>query len=324
MISKNSQILPFMILIMVVLMLAIAATYVIGEAGFQKVRLINVLDGVLISKASELCRSLNMVRQIHNAMFLNYLSTQVAVLTVSFDQCPSVYAKVFLIVGSANFMNGQLASQAEEVVEKSADSLRQDIYDACLGNLVDEPTPFLESEIIRDARGRIVGINHKKYLERVEKEGTVFENKYLEFKKTHPDNWYKYPKLAYYFNKSKQKVLEREGTLLTGDHTPNYDYESYVKVDLQNAPTDVDISTQTMPLIFFCLISAIPIPQVLPFPNAWIKKVKLDTNYIEAGVEKYISFKSFSLFPKEVTLSHTARARIRGSIWRGYDFVLER
>ena len=314
--------LAFMILIIVILLLAIAASYVVGEASFQKVRVINVLDSILISEASELCRSLNMVRQIHNAMFLNYLSTQVAVLAVSFDECPDVWAKVLAIVAVPFFQNAQLASQAEEIVEESGEGIRGDIYDACLGGLVDEPTPFLESEIIKDKSGRIIGIDYKKYLERVEEEGSVFEKNYLEFKKTH-SNWYKYAKLTYYFNKSKQKVLEREGVLLPEDNLPNYNYESYVRVNLREVPTDVDISTQTMPLIFFCLVKGIPIPQVLPFPNAWIRRVELDTNYIRAQVEKYISFKRFSLFPKEVTLTHAARIRIRGSIWSGYDFVLE-
>jgi len=324
--NKRSQVLPFMVLIMIVLILAIAASYVIGESGFQKVRIMNVVDSAVISSTSQLARALNSVKAVNKGILMNYISTQSAALAIAGGPCSKVIPKFFLIIGEGFLRFYQLYNGAEDILEESIKSARQSLYDSCLGGLVDEPTPFLESEVERDEKGRVISIDYKNYLKRIDEEGTTFEKNYLNFKRN-DKSWYKAKELTYYFNKSKKKVLEREGMLLKGATSPNYDYENYVKVNLKRAPTEAHISVQWLIVISWCELElsfgTITIPLIAPFP-AWIRSVDLDTEYVEAEVEKYISFKNFSLFPKEAKLKHTARAKIKGNIWTYYDFVLEK
>lgn len=325
--NKRSQVLPFMVLIMIVLILAIAASYVIGESGFQKVRIMNVVDSAVISSASQLARALNSVKAVNKGILMNYISTQSAALALAGGPCSKVIPKFFLIIAEGFLKFYQLYKGAEDILEESIKSARQNLYDSCLGGLVDEPTPFLESEVERDEKGRVISIDYAKYLKRIDEEGTTFEKNYLDFKRN-DKSWYKAKELTYYFNKSKKKVLEREGMLLKGEAaSPNYDYENYVKVNLKRAPTKAHISVQWLIVMTWCCIEVAgktvcyPIPA--PFP-AWIRSVDLDTEYVEAEVKKYISFENFSLFPNKAKLKHTARAKIKGNIWTYYDFVLEK
>ena len=71
--KKNvGQIAPLLIIVVIVVILAIGATAVIGELGYQKVRLANSVDSALVSSAADLARALNLVRQTSFMMLLNH------------------------------------------------------------------------------------------------------------------------------------------------------------------------------------------------------------------------------------------------------------
>lgn len=143
---NKGQVTPFLVLIMVVLILAIAATMLIGEVAFSRIRLANVGDSAAISTASVFCRALNQIVMSHVSMFLSYVDLQAAMLFASpFPAKQLGYAAAMGWGAIGIEMNEKLLEQAREIAAKAAENLRTSLYDAILGtDLIDEPKPFIE------------------------------------------------------------------------------------------------------------------------------------------------------------------------------------
>jgi len=330
---NSGQVTPFMTLVIAVLLLAIAATMLIGEVGFQRIRLANVDDSALISGTSGFCRSLNQIRMLHTRMLLNYLQLQVALLMGS--PWPSKNAGYAAALGWSLIgieMNMEMKAQADTIAEDMPKNLRVGLYDSILGGaLVDEPKPFLEEEEIeRDPNtGRIIKIDYDKYLNR----DSHFTLLLRDFKKgtgdfagnphAGKDKWYKNNLLSYSFNKTKEKVLAQPGELSIGEPSME-NFESYLRTKLDSIPSNVSVECQMMVLIFFyCTPKGCWYPGFIPHPCAWIRRIDMDSNNFGVEVKKSIPFRRLPFFPRDVELAHKNRIRVNGSVWTGFDFRME-
>lgn len=347
--SQKGQVAPFLIIISAILILAIIATNLIGEAAFQRLRLGNITDSGAISAASAFCRGLNQIRISHAQMLISYIQLQAALLFSS--PWPSKSAGYAAAVGWGLIgidANKRLYDQAQGVAKDMPKNLRTSLYDSVFGGaLIDEPRPFLDTgdafdekgipvykddqdEVLRDPTGKIVGLNYTRYLKRQ----SHFEKKYLNFRKENyvkgfpidQKNWYMKDTLSYSFNKKKSDASEpewkgklRPGKLIVGE--PDASYASYLKTTI-TAPKSVSVRPQRMVLIFFyCTPSGCWTPGIIPHPYAWIRRIDMQGNTIGAAVTKS---SANSLSGGKTELNHTSTARIRGSLSTGYDFVLEK
>jgi len=333
---RKAQVAPFMVVVIAVVILAIAATMLIGELSFQRVRVGNITDSAMISATSAFCRSLNQIRIIHTRMFLNYLQLQTALLAKGI--WPNKYVGYAAAIGWSLIgveMNRQLYAQAKEVTKDMAKNLRIAIYEASFGGaLVDEPKPFLESEVDRDPEtNKVIGLDYDAYLLR----DSNFTIAYRQFKKDNKDNWYLNNNLAYYFNKSDERmVLNCPGQLqMGGGAVPScrsMDYEAHVSATLRDVPTSVSLSAQKLVVFFLYWREAWPAPVIsvgfVPHPYAWIRRVDFGNNIFSLNMQKTVPFRRLPFFPRQsVELQHTARVKVtRGSsgIWAGFSFGLTR
>ncbi len=170
-ISKKGQIAPFMVLVMAVLILAIAATILIGEAGFNRVRLANTADGALITASSEFTRNLNRIRQIQKGsggLQVTYTGLQTFLaIHVSTCQCVALPCPWYPYPTMGDSMPGvwefigmpliqpmfylsmynlnKLYKSAVDIADQMPEELRGSLYDSSFGaGLIDEPRPFFE------------------------------------------------------------------------------------------------------------------------------------------------------------------------------------
>lgn len=321
--NKQGQVAPFMILVVAVLILAIAATMLIGEAGFQKIRLANVADSSLISTASALCRTLNQIRIINSRMLLNYIQLQTMLLVMSpFETKIRGYTTAWAASLYGITSSYELYKQAEEVAEGAGKSLRIGLYDSIFGSaLVDEPKPFLASEVTRDDNtGKIIALDYGAYLKR----DSHFILTLRDFKEGNGD-WYNNNLLSYSWNKTKEEVLNQPGVINPGE--PDVSYEAYLRTELQDVPSSISVDPQPMVLIFFfcqpCKYGCCWWPGFVINPWAWIRKVDIDSDNYGVSLEKKVPFQRFPFFGREVTLNQQSRVHITGSVWTGYNFSLE-
>lgn len=170
--NKKGQIAPFMVLIMAVLILAIAATIFIGEAGFNRLRVANVTDGALITATSAFARNLNRIRQIQKGtggLQVTYIGLQTFLATrISICQCkqpPCWYVPLLPFMGCPMFgvweniwspmiqpmfylsmyNLDKLYKSAVDIADNMPEELRSSLYDSSFGGgLIDEPRPFFE------------------------------------------------------------------------------------------------------------------------------------------------------------------------------------
>ncbi len=169
--DKRGQVAPFLTLIAVVLILAIAATGLIGEAAFQRMRLSNTADNAVTSAASSLCRALNQIRQISlgsGGLLVHHVGLQTFLLS-KFSTCPCNGASMWgwLFKGepvfSGYFINSmiqseELFSNAEDIADEAPKNLRLNLYEAAFGaGMVDEPKPFIDHNIPGQAGDPIIG-----------------------------------------------------------------------------------------------------------------------------------------------------------------------
>ena len=335
--NRKAQIAPFMVLVVAVLILAIAATMLIGEAGFQRIRLANIADGTLLSAASNFCQGLNQIRMIHKRMFLNYIQMQVMLLFSPRANCPACapcptfmnfcskalgyeYAWIESLYGIQT--SALLYLQARKIAGGMAKDLRVGLYEGAFGGaLVDEPKPFLESEVIYDtSSGRVTGLDYTSYIKR----DSHFTETWRNFKSENKEGWYGNDMISYSWNKT-QEALAHPGQF----NTPDPSYESYLKVSLQNVPRKVSVKPMPMVLIFFwCKSGAVVcwsfIPGFVINPFAWIRKIDIGSNNFGLTLEKRLPFRRFPFFGnRDIDLRHSSRVKIRGSVWTGYEFNME-
>ncbi|MCX5714629.1 MAG: hypothetical protein NT033_07485 [Candidatus Omnitrophica bacterium] len=252
--DKNGQIAPFMVLVMAVLILAIAATVIIGETGFTRLRMANIADSALISGASAFCRNLNSMRPIHNQMLYNYITFQTSMLIQSpFLHKATAYAEAAALTALYVEQSYSLFDDACKIADKMPQELRTSAYDTTLGGaLIDEPKPFREvsgvtpyhqvangvpvlpngtsiysvdtcneanlsnwNEVGRDQNGVVNYLDYTKYLQR----DSNFMCKYRALKFGN-SGWYNSSSLAYSFNKSKTGFSAYPGLIaLSPDET---------------------------------------------------------------------------------------------------------
>jgi len=325
--NKRAQIAPFMVLVIAVIILAIAATMLIGEAVFQRIRLANIADSALITVASKFCQSLNQIKAIHTRMFLNYISLQTSLITMTgtCGRCYGIGVFCSIADGYARTLgmnllgiqsNYSLCRQAGEIARNAGKNMRTGLYDASFGGaLVDEPKPFLSSEVSPDG-----GLDYEAYANRDSNFTTVFRT----FKKANPKTWFINNRLSYSFNKSTKAFLEKQGTLTVG--APEASYESYLSVTLEGIPTEVQVKPQRMIVVFFKVIytpwGCIPIPIPVPHPWAWINSVYIGSSPYTLRVQKKLTFKTLPFFSRDIILTHNNAVKIRGTVWSSYDFTL--
>ncbi|MCX5697926.1 MAG: hypothetical protein NTU54_08195 [Candidatus Omnitrophica bacterium] len=288
--DRNGQIAPFMVLVMAVLILAIAATMIIGETGFARLRMANIGDSALISGVSAFCRGLNSIRPLHNKMLLNYISLQTALLVAS-PFIDKIHAYVIAAAWTAltEEQNYNLFDQACTLSDEMPKDLRASVYDTTLGGaLIDEPKPFRESsepatvmhplgtdtckkenligwnEVGRDAKGVVNYVNYPKYMQRDSR--FICEYRALKFGN---GGWYQNNSISYFFNKGITEARDLPGVMkipfvpgpgpqATENAMP--DYSSYFGTRLDNFPDSVDIIPMPMVVVFLYYIWAFPCP----------------------------------------------------------------
>jgi hypothetical protein len=279
--NKDGQIAPFMVLVMGVLILAIAATVLIGETGFVRLRMANIADSALISGASSFCRSLNSIRPLHNKMLMNYISFQTAMLVSSpYLHKANAYAVALALTALYTEQGFELFDQACDIAKAMPKELRTSVYDTTLGGaLIDEPKPFLETagdphfmpplstdtckaenlvgwnEVGRDPQTKVVNyLNYPKYMQRDSR--FVCQYRALKFGN---GGWYNSGSLSYFFNKYQKQAESDTGkgefvTPFVPGTTENQpeqvNFNSYLGVRLEDFPDSVDIIPMPMPIIF--------------------------------------------------------------------------
>jgi hypothetical protein len=365
----KGQIAPFLVAVMAVLLLAIVATRLIGESGFQRIRMANIGDGTLISSASSLCRDLNQIRQISlgkGGMMMNYVALQ-GFLLGKWSKCPCKH-----LPGSAMTMYGwpdkstpylasisyfikaqQLFELAQKIAEQAPKRLRTSLYEGSFGGaLVDEPKPFLASEVEFNVEKRITKLNYEAYLKRDSNFTVVFRSH-----KRSNGGWYNASALSYSWNKSKKKLLSQPGQI--SPEPLEQAYEAYLRVEGLNVPGSVTVIPQLMPLLYFwlqpkgdntlvpcpptpctpagtmgtppvpacyCCVCA-TLPGIMPLPWAWISAINLDSNSFGLDMRKKMPFKALPFFAQDinqqVTIKHRNRIHIQGNVWSGFEPKME-
>ncbi|MCX5712480.1 MAG: hypothetical protein NTY47_05355, partial [Candidatus Omnitrophica bacterium] len=282
--GSKAQVAPFLVLLIAVLLLAIVATMLIGEAAYNKIRLSNVTDGALISSASSYCRGLNQLKQIKRQLELNWLTMQAYLLSVDKAPCASCGQAGILKMWSykpepltdPQFLTMLDTSrkgfdQADAIVKEMTKDLRSGLYDGIIsGSLTDEPKPFLESEVYRDdAQGtqtkvphKVMGFNFDAYAKRESRSTLILR----AFKTSNYDGWFLNNTLTYYYSKSKDKVLELIDAFgnpvnplayiknsIPPAVFPNADgtgTEAYLTMSMHGVPTSVSVEPRRMPLFY--------------------------------------------------------------------------
>ncbi len=157
--NTSGQISPFLILVIGVLVLAIGATAMIGEAAFTRIRLANTADGAVVSGAAGLCRTLNQIRLISlggGGMLVNHVALQAHLLLKrSICPCNGATWLAWRYYGeplTSGFVINSLLSaynlnkEAERLGDNAPRDLRISLYESAFGTgIVDEPKPFLDT-----------------------------------------------------------------------------------------------------------------------------------------------------------------------------------
>jgi len=327
--NKKGQVFPFMILVAVILIVAIAATMYLGEAAFLRIRLANIGDSALINAASSFCRGFNQMRIIHKQLLLNHMKFQIELL-IKGAYANKLVALEDIIVGHLLWWEAQynLYKQAQQSANDMPKDLRISIYETALGGgLIDEPKIFEPDEYRLDAHGRVEWLDYASYSARPVHYVEVLR----QFKRQNKDTWYNMNRLTYSFNKKdKQKVASMPGEISASGPLPNY--EAYLDAEVSGLPNYVRAANQWMVLIYFYHLQ-IPVPPgdlILPgfFPDpwAWIRSIDTDSQNFSLTLRKQDPFRILPFSTRQTNtllLEHRNRVKIRGNIWLGYDYVLE-
>jgi len=332
----KAQVAALMVLAIVIVILAVGATMLIGELGYQKIRLANTADAAIISAATELARTLNLIRQTHYRLLLNHIRIQVMLLA-RLIWTSKGEAVAFAIGYVEGLKRGQqLVDQAKDMANDTPKNIRTALLERVFGSQVDEIKPYY-----RNASGNLD-------VERYSKEETAFTKTFRNFKKGQgayagnalagKDHWYFNDTLSYSWNRTVRKIGEDQkdlvpGTLVIGDAEPVAEsggkkYDSYLQAKLITAPTRVRVKTQGMVLFFFWACGPSTCPGFLYNPYAWINRVTIEPgNQFGLQVRK-LPFRKFPYFMKEDSpnsgkeIKHENKVNISGNIWSGYEFRL--
>ncbi len=367
--NNKGQVTPFLMLLLGVLLLAIVATMLIGEAAYNKIRLSNVADGALISSASGYSRSLNQLRQIKLAMELNHFAMQMTLLFVprggiglpdnSYRGCSTCGGWVIPLwcgkgcpftypsFTQAYIRAGQVFEQAEDIAKNMAKDLRSGLIDGVFsGALTDEPKPFLEAEVSRDASsGRVIGFDFDSYAIRESRSTLILR----AFKAADYDGWYLNNTLSYYYSKHKEKALsliDNQGkpidplnyiaTMVPPSVFPAPDgsgTEAYLTMTMHGVPTAVTVEAVPKILIYIWGKCAgwptpvcIPLPGIIPNKYSSLRiNVQADEGdgyHFGMKVAKSVPYKVI-FFERQLETVHKNKVWIRGGLSQGWEPKLE-
>ena len=328
--KNKGQISPFMVGVVAILILAITATLLLGEFAYQKVRIMTTVDSALISSATRLARALNMVRQYHFRMLLNYIRVQTMLLAAGI--WPSKAVAVVAAMGYAQgiITSAQMYSQAKKIVENVTDNTRKNLFERILGSLIDEPVIAKYKPLnVKLSDGQEIVLDSWDIDSDQE---SPFVEKFRDFKKNVP-GWAGNNMLSYSWNRrlnSDKNFIE--GNISIGE--PLYEragkrYDAYASVTLNNVPTHISIRPQRMILFFIWWCNKSICPGFLPHPWAWISSITISpSNTFGVNVKKR-PFRTFAYFISENTpeekkvITHNSTITITGNVWSGYDIKLQ-
>jgi len=200
-ICRKGQVAPLMVVVIAMLILAIAATMIIGESTFNQIRLNNTADNAMISGITSFCRGLNQIRQISigsGGLLVTYVGVQVHLLTYPGPPFGVWHFKGQPLLSgfyiSSVLTSRRLFEQARRLGGSLPKDLRIEVYEGALGAaLTDEPKPAIDTgdcftsiadpvtgglkeipvacsdgrdEVIKDRQGRVVGIEQARYNQR--------------------------------------------------------------------------------------------------------------------------------------------------------------
>ncbi|MFA6217559.1 MAG: hypothetical protein WDL87_07945 [Candidatus Omnitrophota bacterium] len=344
--KENGQVFPFMIIIVVIIILAIVATMLLGEVGFNRIRLSNVIDSAVLSPTSGFCRSLNQIVKISfgdGGLLQKYIALQVFFLKPfkpAICPCDGIpYPFTWQFIWSPFIMPFyiqtlieifQLYESAEDIAEKAPEDLRKGILDRAMGGaLIDEAKPFRSSEVTRDSNGKITALDYNAYLDR--------DSHFDEVYRTQKSSLWSGDRATYAWNKKYWKnksagTFYKPGVLETScGSCSDSDYGSYLDVNFVNVPRNVSISAQFMPLFYlwqkvipgypkcYCIV----LPGFAFDPYAWISNINIDSKSYGLNVRKKLDYQDLTFFGRQPIITHKNQVRIHGSVQTGYDFGLE-
>lgn len=216
----------------------------------------------------------------------------------------------------------------------------------------DPNNPETWDEIRRDPEpdGEVVGINRVKWFAR----DGYFTQALRQYKKNNP-TWYDANTYSYSWDKKERELLPGEpgylqpgepgypahhefisGNLTAGEPQEDLGYATYLRVGLENTPT-VSVSVKMMIMVYLYAIEKPPFVMIgiIPHPYAWIKSININYPDPAQGFGMYVSRPSYTFFKQEeqdeqdqptqtAIVGHVNRAKIQGSIWRGFEPKLER
>lgn len=327
--NKKAQIAPFVVIMTVVLLLAIVATAIIGESAFTRVRLASIVDGALLSGASQFCQGLNQLRILNKQLFMSWITLQVQLLYKSPWNIAAAYATILAqnLINMDTFKRG-----VEPIIDDMPKNLRARFYDFSLGGgLVDEAEPMLQSDLILDSSGAVKGLNYTSYMARLATEGSRFTRAMRDFKLNN-GGWYKSDILSYSFNKTltqddwvwdnaTQEYQISNPGVVSLSPPDTQAFESYVTVQLSGVPNNYDIKVKPKRQFLFFLWSCGPYvcPGFGTLEYGGIKSIDFGSKTFSLTVKKRVPFLNFPFFPRSVEISNTGRVKITGTVGSGYE-----
>jgi len=342
---KKGQIAPLMVIVVVVVILAIGATVLVGELGYQKVRLANTVDAGLISSATDLTRSLNLVRQTHFGMLMNHVRLQASMFVpiLVWPDKSSAYNHAYnasfgpLSIGIYTSM--QMFDKAKEVVAEVPKNMRSAMIERVMSGLIDEPKAY-------HYKTGTTELDMDRYINETE---TPFQETYRDYQTAKnafagngyagKDNWYKNNRagdsfaLSYSWNKTvNQDKSFTKGTLVPAAKPlllkNGRAYDSYLMMQMNDVPTEIKVKAQPMVLFFLFQCGPSVCPGFFPNPWAWISRVSISPGNSYGLVVQERPFLQFPYFMPKDRLNKLKEVRqmgrigITGSIWSGYEFKL--
>lgn len=334
--ERSTQVAPFMILIISLMIPVIAATILLGEVVYQRIRVSNVLDSAPLGPISGLCRGLNQIRQIHYRMLINYVHIQAFLLShvwaSPLDAWIGVATHPYAIIN-----NYDLWKSAKEIAKdlnsRGVGPIRQGLYDHIFGGgLIDEPNPM---PVERDAQGNIIGLDYDANLD----QESYFTQKYRAFKKPpNHSSWYNSDTLIYSWRKwyqhkegedtrTDQGKMEAKKLRNDDDYEPDDPadtYDGYLQVSVDYNGLNLEIKKQSMLLLYFFVGSGgVFVPSVIPHPWAWIKTINPRGGKIIVSATKRAPFTPLPFFGRSVNIDHSATVIVDGNKKNGWKPKLQ-
>ncbi len=250
-------------------------------------------------------------------------------------------------------IGGALVEEPKPFIEDRAQSLGAGATPPAFSGLMSDDTcdalPDGWNEIGRFPDGRLRWIDYKRYLfrdshitceyRRLKKGTGIYEAPVSGELVGGKDIWYLSTSIAYLYNKGLARSQATPGkfisdttaglkpadfnALIPSGDPESLAYDSYVKADMLNLPTEVKIRAQPMVILFFYLdADGVVRPGFVPHPCAWISSVSFGNSTFGMKVAKFTPKWKLPFFQRNILLENENKVRIKGNIWIGYDFQM--